>query len=180
MWLRHFKGKENASRSSPCAEIFNITEWVVCFCVPHWLSCICENIWAPSSLLSWLVLQYNQLTSTRGRTDLNWGNHVGGDDHAKGAKMGEAPGEEHFLLRRAGDDGPAERSLLPDPVPHHRDLLPLLRLRVSHFISVTPPEPQESKLGFIPESVHMPLKWALVLSSQSQNPQYFYGNLIPH
>lgn len=45
--------------------------------------------------------------------------------------MGEAPGEKHFLLRRPGDDGPAERSLLPDPVPHHRDLRPLLRFRVS-------------------------------------------------
>lgn len=48
--------------------------------------------------------------------------------------MGEAPGKEHFLLRRTGDDGPAERSLLPDPVPHRRDLLALLRFRVSQSL----------------------------------------------
>lgn len=47
--------------------------------------------------------------------------------------MGEAPGEKHFLLRRPGDDGPAEGGLLPDPVPHRRDLRPLLRFRVSSF-----------------------------------------------
>lgn len=44
--------------------------------------------------------------------------------------MGEAAGEKHVLLRRTGDDGPAERSLLPDTLPHHRDLLALLRFRV--------------------------------------------------
>lgn len=49
--------------------------------------------------------------------------------------MGEAPWEKHFLLRRTGDDGPAEGSLLPDPVPHRRDLLTLLRFRVSRFLS---------------------------------------------
>ena len=60
--------------------------------------------------------------------------------------MGEAPGEEHFLLRRTGDDGPAERSLLPDPVPHRRDLLALLRFRVSQSLHpLTPHEPRESK-----------------------------------
>lgn len=57
--------------------------------------------------------------------------HVGGDDHPEGAEMGEAAGEEHVLLRRPGDDGPPEGGLLPDPVPHRRDLLPVLRLRVS-------------------------------------------------
>lgn len=48
--------------------------------------------------------------------------------------MGESAGEEHLLLRWTGDDGPAERGLLPDPVPHRRDLLPLLCFRVSHFL----------------------------------------------
>lgn len=73
--------------------------------------------------------------------------------------MGEAPGEEHFLLRRPGDDGPAERSLLPDPVPHHRDLRPLLRFRVSQpllpsSLSLSLDE-FVLKLWFIaPESVH--------------------------
>lgn len=45
--------------------------------------------------------------------------------------MGEAPGQKHLLLRRQGDDGPTERSLLPDPIPHRWDLLALLRFRVS-------------------------------------------------
>ncbi|MEQ2206858.1 hypothetical protein XENOCAPTIV_003882 [Xenoophorus captivus] len=43
--------------------------------------------------------------------------------------MGEAPRQEHLLLRWKGDDGPTERDLLPDPVPHRRDLLALLRFR---------------------------------------------------
>lgn len=45
--------------------------------------------------------------------------------------MGEAPGEEHLLLRRARDDGPPKGGLLSDHVPHHGDLLPLLCFRVS-------------------------------------------------
>lgn len=44
--------------------------------------------------------------------------------------MGEAAGKKHVLLRRTSDDGPAERSLLPDPLPHRRDLLALLCFRV--------------------------------------------------
>lgn len=67
----------------------------------------------------------------------NTGHHVGGDDNEEGAKMGEAAGEKHFLLRWTGDDGSAERSLLPDYVPHRRDLLSLLRFRVSHVLCVT-------------------------------------------
>ncbi len=166
MWLRHFfflkkKGKENASRSSPCAEIFNISEWVVCFaCHTDWTVFVRLYELQRLYCLDW-VLQYNSWHPPRARTDLNWGNHVGGDDNAKGAKMGEAPGEEHFLLRRTGDDGPAERSLLPDPVPHHRDLLPLLRLRVSHFLS----EPQESKIRIF---FFCSRRCSYVLCSQSQ------------
>lgn len=49
--------------------------------------------------------------------------------------MGEAAGKKHFLLRRTGDDGPAEGSLLPDPVPHRGDLRSLLRFRVSPLSS---------------------------------------------
>ncbi|RVE67440.1 hypothetical protein OJAV_G00103190 [Oryzias javanicus] len=44
--------------------------------------------------------------------------------------MGEASGEEHLLLRRAGDDGPAEGGLLSDHVPHRGDLLSLLCFRM--------------------------------------------------
>lgn len=57
--------------------------------------------------------------------------------------MGEAPGEKYVLLRRTSDDGPAERSLLPDHVPHHRDLLALLRFRVRLFL------PASQKSGFL-------------------------------
>lgn len=74
--------------------------------------------------------------------------HVGGYDNAKAAEMGEAPREEHLLLRWEGDDGPAEGYILPDPVPHHRNLLPLLRFRVSHSSS-----PQRSRNEHFPHSV---------------------------
>lgn len=83
----------------------------------------------------WIPLQYKYLywPKEAHTADLRRGHHVGGDDNTKGTKMGEAPGEKHFLLRRTGDDGPAEGRLLPDPLPHHRDLRPLLRFRVSHI-----------------------------------------------
>lgn len=84
------------------------------------------------------VLQHNKIRSNFPKKP-NTGRHVGGDDNEKGAKMGEAAGKKHVLLRRTSDDGPAERSLLPDHVPHHRDLLALLRFRVS------PPTPPRSK-----------------------------------
>lgn len=58
--------------------------------------------------------------------------------------MGEAAGEEHVLLRRAGDDGPPEGGLLLDPVPHRGHLLPVLRLRVS-------PTPYGAKLVSLSE-----------------------------
>lgn len=44
-------------------------------------------------LIAGLVLQLNNCHWPEGlRTDLNTGQHVGGDDNTKGAKMGEATG----------------------------------------------------------------------------------------
>lgn len=55
--------------------------------------------------------------------------HVGGDDRAEGySKMGEITWEEHVLLRWTDYDGSTERSILPDLISHHRDVLSVLRL----------------------------------------------------
>lgn len=55
--------------------------------------------------------------------------HVGGDDNTEGdSKMGEITWEKHVLLRWAGYDGSAERSILPDLISHHWNLLSVLRL----------------------------------------------------
>lgn len=59
--------------------------------------------------------------------------HVGGNDSEKGhTEMGKAARKEHFLLRWPSDDGKTEGSVLPHTLPHHRDLLSLLRIRVSY------------------------------------------------
>lgn len=58
--------------------------------------------------------------------------HVGGDDITEGySKMGEITWEKHLLLRWAGNDGSPERSILPDLISHHWNLLSVLRLWVS-------------------------------------------------
>lgn len=88
--------------------------------------------------------------------DWRGGQHVGGDDHAKGAKMGEAARQEHVLLRRTGDDGPAEGSLLPHPVPHRRHLRSLLRFRVR---LLCPPGSNKSLITFFSISISQHL-WA--------------------
>lgn len=48
--------------------------------------------------------------------------------------MGKAAGKEHFLLRWPSDDGKTEGSVLPHTLSHHRDLLSLLRIRVSYHL----------------------------------------------
>jgi len=55
--------------------------------------------------------------------------HVGGDDITEGySKMGEITWEKHLLLRWTGNDGSPERSILPDLISHHWNLLSVLRL----------------------------------------------------
>ena len=44
--------------------------------------------------------------------------------------MGSVPWEKHFLLQWPSGDGPPGGDLLRDPVPRHRHLRPLLRLRL--------------------------------------------------
>lgn len=61
--------------------------------------------------------------------------HVCGDDCTEDySKMGEITWEEHILLRWTDYDGSTERSILPDLISHHRDMLSVLRLWVSALV----------------------------------------------
>lgn len=120
--------KRKKANNAPRSEIFHVAREQLVFLYRQ--RSVRRTDWSSSFRITSLRFHCHISINPEWDCRRGGGHHVGGDDHAKGAKMGEAARQEHVLLRWTGDDGPAEGSLLPHPVPHRRHLRSLLRFRV--------------------------------------------------